>query len=98
MQLVLPWKESWAGSRTEDDISVSEAEAFFTDPAEARYFVEQTGVDALAISIGTAQVAQRGARLDFARLKRSGDRTAPSCCTVLRALPMRISVRRRSWA
>ncbi|NLA04849.1 MAG: ketose-bisphosphate aldolase, partial [Firmicutes bacterium] len=39
---------------TEDDISVSEAEAFFTDPEEAKYFVEQTGVDALAISIGTA--------------------------------------------
>ncbi len=55
---------------TEDDISVSEAEAFFTDPAEARYFVEQTGVDALAISIGTAHGRYKGApRLDFARLK-----------------------------
>lgn len=55
---------------TEDDISVSEAEAFFTDPGEARHFVEQTGVDALAISIGTAHGRYRGVpRLDFERLK-----------------------------
>lgn len=55
---------------TEDDISVSEAEAFFTDPEEAKYFVEQTGVDALAISIGTAHGRYRGEpQLDFERLQ-----------------------------
>ncbi|NMD42016.1 MAG: class II fructose-1,6-bisphosphate aldolase [Firmicutes bacterium] len=55
---------------TEDDISVSDAEAFFTDPAEANYFVKQTGVDALAISIGTAHGRYKGVpRLDFPRLK-----------------------------
>lgn len=56
---------------TEDDISVSEAEAFFTDPEEAKYFVEQTGVDALAISIGTAHGRYKGEpRLDFDRLQK----------------------------
>ena len=56
---------------TEDDISVSEAEAFFTDPEEAKYFVEQTGVDALAISIGTAHGRYKGEpRLDFDRLRK----------------------------
>ena len=39
---------------TEDDISVADWEAMLTDPEEARYFVEQTGVDSLAIAIGTA--------------------------------------------
>ncbi|MBS3975767.1 MAG: class II fructose-1,6-bisphosphate aldolase [Syntrophomonadaceae bacterium] len=56
---------------TEDDISVSEREALMTDPEEARYFVEKTGVDALAIAIGTAHGRYKGEpKLDFARLKR----------------------------
>lgn len=33
---------------TEDDIVVSEREAFFTDPQEAKEFVSATGVDSLA--------------------------------------------------
>lgn len=36
----------------EDDISASEH--LFTDPMEAKMFVEQTGVDSLAIAIGTS--------------------------------------------
>ncbi|MEW6172746.1 MAG: class II fructose-1,6-bisphosphate aldolase [Bacillota bacterium] len=54
---------------TEDDISVSEAEAFFTDPDEAARFVAETGVDSLAVSIGTAHGRYKGEpRLDFNRL------------------------------
>ncbi|MGO0123414.1 class II fructose-1,6-bisphosphate aldolase [Desulfothermobacter acidiphilus] len=53
----------------EDEIAVAEREAFFTDPDEAAHFVEQTGVDALAVAIGTAHGRYRGEpRLDFERL------------------------------
>lgn len=56
---------------TEDDISVADWEAMLTDPEEARYFVEQTGVDSLAIAIGTAHGRYKGEpRLDFDRLAR----------------------------
>ena len=41
-----------AGS--EQKISLSEEEAMQTDPDEASYFVKATGVDSLALSIGTA--------------------------------------------
>ncbi|NLN82623.1 MAG: class II fructose-bisphosphate aldolase [Clostridiales bacterium] len=41
-----------------------------TDPTEARVFVESTGVDALAIAIGTAHGAYKSKpKLDFERLK-----------------------------
>ena len=54
---------------TEDDITVSEREALFTDPDEAKYFVERTQVDALAIAIGTAHGQYKGVpKLDFERL------------------------------
>jgi len=54
---------------TEDDITVSEREAFFTDPEEARIFVSETGVDSLAIAIGTAHGQYKGTpELDFDRL------------------------------
>ncbi|WP_040930864.1 class II fructose-bisphosphate aldolase, partial [Paenibacillus larvae] len=39
---------------TEDDISVDEANASLAKPAEAIRFYEETGVDALAIAVGTA--------------------------------------------
>jgi len=56
---------------TEDDISVSEREAFFTDPEEAKVFVERTGVDSLAVAIGTAHGQYKGEpKLDFDRLKK----------------------------
>ncbi|NLH27076.1 MAG: class II fructose-1,6-bisphosphate aldolase [Syntrophomonadaceae bacterium] len=55
---------------TEDEISVDEREAFFTDPQEAAVFVRETGIDALAPSIGTAHGRYRGKpKLDFDRLK-----------------------------
>lgn len=37
----------------EDWVSVSDAEELFTDPDEAEEFVERTGVDTLAIAVGT---------------------------------------------
>lgn len=56
---------------TEDDITVSDKEAMMTDPQEAKTFVEQTGVDALAIAIGTAHGQYKfEPELDFARLKK----------------------------
>ncbi|MCL5289775.1 MAG: class II fructose-1,6-bisphosphate aldolase [Bacillota bacterium] len=56
---------------TEDDIHVDERDAFFTDPEEARYFVEKTGVDSLAIAIGTAHGQYKGIpQLDFPRLEK----------------------------
>lgn len=54
---------------TEDDISVNDRDAFFTDPGEALAFVEATGVDALAVAVGTAHGRYKGTpRLDFERL------------------------------
>jgi fructose-bisphosphate aldolase class II len=54
---------------TEDDIYVSEKESMYTDPQEAEYYVRQTGVDALAIAIGTAHGQYKGEpKLDLARL------------------------------
>ena len=37
----------------EDDVNVSAEDAMYTDPAQAKEFVERTGVDCLAVSIGT---------------------------------------------
>ena len=43
---------------------------FFTDPDEARVFVERTGVDALAVAIGNAHGLYKGEpELDFERLE-----------------------------
>ncbi|MGI6452807.1 MAG: class II fructose-1,6-bisphosphate aldolase [Syntrophomonadaceae bacterium] len=54
---------------TEDNIHVSEKEAMYTDPEEARFFVEQTGVKSLAVAIGTAHGQYKGEpQLDFDRL------------------------------
>lgn len=43
----------------EDEVKVSHDEAFYTDPAEAEEFVEKTGVDSLAIAIGTSHGAYK---------------------------------------
>lgn len=56
---------------TEDDISVSERDALFTDPGEADEFVRETGVGSLAVAIGTAHGQYKGVpELDFARLEK----------------------------
>ena len=41
----------------EDAVNVSEEDARFTDPDEVEEFVERTGVDSLAIAIGTSHGA-----------------------------------------
>ncbi len=55
---------------TEDDISVSDRDAQLTDPQEAKAFVDRTGVDSLAVAIGTAHGIYQGKpKLDFKRLE-----------------------------
>ena len=56
----------------EDSVSVSERDSFLTSPQAAEEFVEKTGVDALAIAVGTSHGAYKfkgEAKLDFERLK-----------------------------
>ncbi|MBR3053432.1 MAG: class II fructose-1,6-bisphosphate aldolase [Firmicutes bacterium] len=56
----------------EDNVSVDERSAKFTDPDEAAEFVARTGVDSLAIAIGTSHGAYKfkgEPYLDFDRLK-----------------------------
>ena len=43
----------------EDDVNVSEADAMYTDPEQAEEFVRRTGVDSLAIAIGTSHGAYK---------------------------------------
>lgn len=43
----------------EDDVNVSEKDAAFTDPEQALEFVQKTGVDSLAIAIGTSHGAYK---------------------------------------
>ena len=56
----------------EDDVHVDEASAKFTDPEQAAEFVHKTGVDSLAVAIGTSHGAYKfkgTPYLDFERLK-----------------------------
>ena len=43
----------------EDDVHVAEDDAMFTDPDQAKEFVERTGCDSLAIAIGTSHGAYK---------------------------------------
>ena len=57
----------------EDAVSVEVQDATYTDPQEARTFVEETGVDSLAVAIGTSHGAYKfkgTPRLDFERLQK----------------------------
>lgn len=57
----------------EDNIKVTEKEAMFTDPDQAVEFIERTGVDSLAVAIGTSHGAYKfkgEPRLDFERLEK----------------------------
>lgn len=57
----------------EDDVNVSAENATYTDPDQAVDFVSRTGVDSLAIAIGTSHGAYKfkgEAKLDFARLEK----------------------------
>lgn len=64
-----------AGS--EQKISVDEAEAMQTDPDEAALFVKQTGVDILALSIGTVHGAYRfPPRINIPRLQKISEKVS----------------------
>lgn len=55
----------------EDDLRVSEAEALMTVPEEAADFVQKTGIDTLAVAIGTAHGLYKGEpKLDYERLSK----------------------------
>jgi len=56
---------------TTDFVETDEDEEHFTDPEEARRFVSETGVDALAVAVGTAHghYTTRRPRVDLARLQ-----------------------------
>jgi ketose-bisphosphate aldolase len=56
---------------TTDFVETDQDEEFFTDPAEAQQFVLRTGVDALAVSVGTAHgvYKMRQPRIDCHRLE-----------------------------
>ncbi len=70
----------------EDDISVSEKDAIFTNPREAKEFIERTGVDSLAVAIGTSHGAYKfkgEAKLDFERLAEIKEAVGPDFPLVL---------------
>ncbi|MCX5800568.1 MAG: class II fructose-1,6-bisphosphate aldolase [Candidatus Eisenbacteria bacterium] len=46
-------------SGIEEGISVTEREAFLTDPSQAAEFVKRTGVDSLAVAVGTSHGAYK---------------------------------------
>lgn len=57
----------------EDDVNVSEKDAAYTNPEQAAEFVKKTGVDSLAIAIGTSHGAYKfkgEPQLDFERLQK----------------------------
>ena len=55
----------------EEELSVSEYEAAMTEPEKAAEYVERTGVDSLAVAIGTAHGMYKGEpKLDFERLEK----------------------------
>lgn len=66
----------------EDAVKVNTKDATYTDPDQAVEFVERTGVDSLAIAIGTSHGAYKfkgKPELDFARLEK-----LPTCCRASR--------------
>ncbi len=64
-----------------EERSVEEKEAILTDPDDAKDFVEKTGVDALAVAIGTSHGAYKfksESKLDIERLRKiSGEIAIP---------------------
>ncbi|MBN2412006.1 class II fructose-1,6-bisphosphate aldolase [candidate division KSB1 bacterium] len=56
----------------EEHVSVSDRDAIYTNPKEAKEFVERSGCDSLAVAIGTSHGAYKfksEPKLDFERLK-----------------------------
>ena len=60
----------------EDDIVVSERDALFTVPEDAVRFVKNTGVDALAVAVGTVHGFYKSEpKLDFPRIEKISELT-----------------------
>ena len=58
----------------EDDVEVKEGDDLYTDPAEAERFVRESGIDTLAVAIGTAHGFYKGKpKLAFDRLAQIRD-------------------------
>ena len=58
----------------EDDLIVDEKDSKYTNPKQAKEYVEKTGIDSLAVAIGTAHGLYKGeAKIDFDRLKEIRD-------------------------
>jgi len=58
----------------EDDLIVDEKDTKYTNPQQAKEYVERTGIDSLAVAIGTAHGLYKGeAKIDFDRLKEIRD-------------------------
>jgi fructose-bisphosphate aldolase class II len=59
-------------SGIEDDVSVLENDSFLTNPEQAAEFIERTGIDSLAVAIGTSHGPHKGKsgppQLDIQRL------------------------------
>lgn len=59
----------------EDDLIVEDKESAFTDPDAAKAYVERTGIDSLAVAIGSAHGLYKGEpKLDFERLAKIRDK------------------------
>ncbi|MET4696743.1 tagatose bisphosphate family class II aldolase [Endozoicomonas lisbonensis] len=60
----------------EDDLIVDEKDALYTNPAQAAEFIERTGIDSLAVAIGTAHGMYKSEpKLDFERLAEIREQT-----------------------
>jgi tagatose 1,6-diphosphate aldolase GatY/KbaY len=56
-------------SGVEDDLEVDEKDQIYTNPSQAKEFVSRTGIDSLAVAIGTAHGLYKGEpKLDIERL------------------------------
>ncbi len=67
----------------EDEVSVSKENATYTDPEEAVEFVVKTGVDSLAVAIGTSHGAYKfkgEPKLDFERLSLITEKLTQAGC------------------
>jgi len=75
--------EGELGHVAHNDDGPSDPEAMLTRPEDAARFVAATGVDALAVAVGTAHGFYRGTvRIDFDRLRRIGE-AVPETALVL---------------
>lgn len=84
----------------EDNVVVKEGEDIYTDPEEAVRFVDESGVDSLAVAIGTAHGFYKGKpKLDFDRLAQLRERFPCRWCSLVSpACRMRMWPGPSGWA